>query len=117
MGIQKDYKGAIIEESLIDNCLLNDLEITGLEITKEESPSERWHIFKVRVSEEDINNLCKNINNKKWYMHFWKNKDIILCFQDKNFKFNWDDECVKSEIIKHGISLGIPKEQLAFTID
>ncbi|MDP3015173.1 MAG: hypothetical protein Q8N28_02045 [bacterium] len=117
MNIQKDYKGAIIEESLVDNRLLNNLEIINLEITTEENPAERWHIFKVHASKDDIDKLSKNINDKKWYMHFWKGKDVILCFQDKKFEFNRGDENAKKQVIDYGISIGIPREQLNFFID
>ena len=71
----KDYKGIIVEESLSDNRILNDLEITKVEISKEENPVDRWHLYTVRVSEEDIDKLAKNIK-PKWYMHFWKKRKV-----------------------------------------
>ncbi len=116
MNIQKDYKGVIIEESLIDNRQLNNLEIISLEITPEENPAERWHIFKVHASKDDIDKLSKNINDKKWYIHFWKGKDVVLLFKDRIFEFTWDNEDAKREVIKYGLSLGIPEEQLDFSI-
>ena len=117
MDIQKDYKGVIIEEGLTDNRLLNGLEIISLEITTEENPTERWHIFKIHASKDDIDKLSKNINDKKWYVHFWKGKDVILCFQNKKFEFNWGNENAKKQVIDYGLSIGIPKEQLYFSID
>lgn len=60
----KDYKGIIIEESLNDNRILNDLEIIKVKISKEENPLDRWHLYTVKVSKEDIDRLSKNIKLK-----------------------------------------------------
>ena len=35
-----------------------------LKITKEEIPSERWHLYTIKVSKNDIENLSKNIKPK-----------------------------------------------------
>ena len=48
------YKGVIIEESLADNRILNDFKIIEFRISKEENPADRWHIYTVQVSKEDI---------------------------------------------------------------
>jgi len=112
----KDYKGIIVEESLLDNRILNDLEIIKVEISKEENPEDRWHLYTVKVSEEDINKLDKNIK-PKWYMHFWKEKSVIVIFKDKRFNFSYDNKFEWAPIIDYGLSIGIPKEQLDFPID
>ena len=112
----KDYKGIIIEESLSDNRILNGLEIIKIEISKEDNPQDRWHLYTVRVSEEDINELSKNIK-PKWYMHFWKGKEVIAIFKDKKFEFNYDNKSERTPVVNYGLSLGIPKEQLDFPID
>lgn len=112
----KEYKGIIIEESLEDNRMLNDLEIIDFEISKEENSSERWHLYTVNVSKEDIENLSKNIKKGKWYMHFWKGREVIAIFKNKKFEFNFDDKSTWREVIEYGLSLGIPKEQLDFPI-
>lgn len=41
----RNYKGIIVEESLSDNRTLNDLEITRVEISKEENLQDRWHLY------------------------------------------------------------------------
>lgn len=38
------WKGSIVEESLNDNRVLNNLEVIKVRITSEDNPSERWHI-------------------------------------------------------------------------
>lgn len=111
-----EYKGIVVEESLEDNRILNDLEVVKFKITEEENPSERWHLYTVKVSKQDIEKLSKNIK-QKWYMHFWKGKNVIAIFKDKAFEFNLDDKLTWKPVINYGLSLGIPKEQLDFPID
>lgn len=110
------YKGTIIEESLTDNLILNDLEIIGFRISKDEKPADRWHLYTVMVSLDDIEKLAKNIKSK-WYMHFWENKDVIAVFYGHKFEFNHDDKFTWEPAIKYGLSMGIPREQLDFLID
>jgi hypothetical protein len=114
--VQRDYKGIIIEESLSDNRALNNLEIVGFKITKEWSPAKRWHMHTVKVSKKDIEKLSKNIK-PRWYMHFWKNKNVIAIFKGKKFEFKFDDKSSWKPAIAHGMSVKIPKEQLDFPID
>jgi hypothetical protein len=111
-----EFKGAIVEESLMDNRILNDFKIIGFRISKDENPVDRWHIYTVLVSPEEIDRLSKNIK-PKWYMHFWKGRDVVAVFKDKKFEFNYDDKSSWAPAIEHGLSLGIPKEQLDFIIN
>ena len=114
--MEKQYKGTIVEESLEDNRILNDIEIVGFRISKDENPQDRWHLYTVRVSKEEIEKLSVSIKTK-WYMHFWKDKDIIAIFKDKIFEFNYDDKATWKNAVDYGLSLGIPKEQLDFVIE
>lgn len=112
----RGYKGVVIEESLEDNRILNDLKIIGFRISKDANPADRWHLYTVRVSKEEIIKLSKNIR-QKWYMHFWRGQDVIAIFKGKKFEFNFDDKSAWKPAVEHGLSLGIPKEQLNFPID
>lgn len=114
--MEKEYKGIIVEESLEDNRILNDLEILKVRISKAENPADRWHLYTVKVSREKIEKLSKNIK-LKWYMHFWKGRDVIVIFKDKQFEFNFDDKSTWSPVLEYGKSIGIPQEQLDFPID
>ncbi|MFH1211549.1 MAG: hypothetical protein V1659_01320 [Candidatus Woesearchaeota archaeon] len=111
-----EYKGVIVEESLEDNRVLNDLEIIKFEISKEENPANRWHLYTIRVSKEEIGRLSENIK-PKWYAHFWKGRNVIAIFKGKKFEFNFDDKSSWKSVVEYGLSLGIPKEQLDFPID
>ncbi len=99
-----------------DNRILNDLEIVGVRISKTENPADRWHLYTVNVSREEIEKLSRNIK-PKWYMHFWKGRDVVAIFKDKEFDFNYDDKSTWSSVLEYGKSQGIPEEQLDFPID
>lgn len=114
--MSKEYKGIIVEESLEDNKILNSLKIIKSRVTKEENPSDRWHLHTVIVSMDEITRLSKNIK-PKWYMHFWKGRNVIAIFKNKKFEFDFDDKSTWKPVIDYGLSLGIPKKQLDFPID
>jgi hypothetical protein len=113
--MKDEYKGTIVEESLIDNRALNDLKIIGFKISKEENPADRWHLYTVSIDYKDIENLLNNIK-PKWYMHFWKDKNIIAIFKDKRFEFNYDNKESWKPAIEYGLKMGISEEQLDFLI-
>lgn len=112
-----NFTGTIVEESLEDNRILNSLKIIGFRVSKDDNPLDRWHLYKVDISKDQIQSLLEHIKPGKWYMHFWKNREVIVVFKDKIFEFNYDDKSMWSEAIKHGRSLGIPDEQLDFVIE
>ncbi|MFA7244642.1 MAG: hypothetical protein WC070_00500 [Candidatus Magasanikbacteria bacterium] len=110
------YKGTIVEESLIDNSIINDFEVINSKISNDENPANRWHLYTVSITYEAIERLSDNIK-PKWYMHFWKDKNVIVIFHGKRFEFNYDDKKSWSPAVEYGIEMGIPKEQLDFLID
>ena len=61
----KDYKGTIIEESLEDNIILNDFNVIGFKITDDIIFSERWHLYTVLVSKDEIDKLSNFIKSGK----------------------------------------------------
>ena len=113
--MEKDYIGIVVEESLTDNRVLNGLTISKVHITNQINPSDRCHMYEVAVSKEEIEELSRNIFGK-WYMHFWKDTDIIAIFNDKIFEFNYEDKDTWSEVLEYGRSLGLPEAQLDFPI-
>lgn len=115
--MEKEYKGTIVEESLEDSRILNNLDIRGFKISSDEKPEDRWHLYTVNVSKKEIENLSKYIKSGTWYMHFWKGRDIIAIFKDKVFEFNYDNRDTWKEVVEYGLSIGIPLEQLDFVIE
>ncbi len=111
------YIGTIIEESLEDNRILNDFEIVSVRITNDENPLERWHLYKVKSTKENLSKLSIDLKKGTWYAHFWdENKNIIAVFRDKVFEFNYDNKSSWAPAVEYGKSLGIPDEQLDFVI-
>ena len=114
--MDENYKGIIVEESLKDNRILNSLNIAKIQITTEENPKERWHLYTVDISEKEIYKIMNLIKNK-WYAHFWKDKTMIVIFKNKEFKFDYDNKSSWKPAVDYGLSLGIPKEQLDFVME
>jgi len=109
------YRGIIIEESLIDNRILNNMNILKLYITGNEQKSERWHLFEVEIEDNDIENISRQIYGK-WYAHFWHGTDVTAVFSNRIFKFNYLDHNTWKETLEYGKKLSIPQEQLDFPI-
>lgn len=111
------YKGTIIEESLIDNRIINELDVVKVKISQEENAAERWHLYMVSITKDEINKISRNLKSEKWYAHFWKEKDVVVVFKNKIFNFNFDKKESWKPAIEYGLSLGIPQEQLDFPVD
>ncbi len=113
----KLYKGTIVQESLIDDRILNEFRFLGFRVTNKEKPEERWHLFTVEATETVIVKLSKYIKPEKWYAHFWNGDNIIAIFSNKVFRFKFSDKSSWKEAVEYGKSIGIPGGQLDFLID
>ena len=111
------YTGTIIEESLIDNRIVNTLHIVSVHISNDANPAERWHLYTVQVTRDDIARLAPAIRPGTWYMHFWRGNDIIAVFRDATFEFKLDQKSTWQPAIDHGLAMGIPAEQLGFVVN
>jgi hypothetical protein len=114
--MNSSYKGTIVEESLVDNRILNGLEIIDFKISDDENPADRWHLYTVSVTRDDIERVSRSIKSGKWYMHFWNGNEVIAVFKDKSFEFMYDRKETWKSAVEHGRSLGIPEEQLNFVV-
>ncbi len=105
-------KGTIIENSLADKSILK-----GLEITKTYQSGD-WILHDVLITEEQAENLGQYLNDGPWYMHFWEEgkDDVSVIYKDKNFRIKYSDKTTWAYAIEHGMSRGIPEEQLDFAI-
>ena len=109
------YNGVIIEESLDDNRVINNLEIIRVKISSALKQEDRWHLYTVLISEKNIEKLSQSLKHG-WYMHFWKEQRVIAIFKDRKFEFDYNKKETWEPAIKYGLSIGIPKEQLDFPI-
>lgn len=110
------YVGIIVEESLDDNRIMNNYEVSKICITGHEKRQERWHMYEVILTKDEILELSRHIVDG-WYMHFWLERNVIAVFKDKQFEFNYDDKETWTEVLKYGRSLGISEDQLDFPIN
>jgi|TARA_Y100000310_G_scaffold170442_2_gene170624 hypothetical protein len=108
------YKGIVIEESLENRGILDSLEV--LQKPREDTPSDKWHLYTVRVSHDEIVKL-QEVLKQGWYMHFCKKRDVVVVYRDKVFEINFDDKNTWKDAVEYGRSLGVPAEQLTFPID
>lgn len=111
------YKGTIVQESLIDDRILNEFEIVKYKVTNDDDHEKRWHLISVQDTEEQINKLSANLKPGKWYAHFWSDDDVIAIFPNRIFYFKHSDKSTWVKALEFGKSLGIPKEQLDFLIE
>lgn len=110
------YSGVIVEEALDDNLLINNLAIDKVYITDHEIHQNRWHMYQVKVSLDQINELAEHVIDD-WYIHFWNGPDIIALFSgNKQFHFNYYNKETWNEVVEYGRSIGIPDDQLDFPI-
>ena len=111
------YKGTIVEESLLDNRLLNSFKINKFRISNAENPDDRWHLYEVEATPEQIDKLAKQLKPTGWYTHFWQGDNVIVVYPNKKFEIVYSDKDSWKDAIEYGQSIGIPTEQLDFKID
>ena len=106
-------KGTIVENSLEDKSILNELQI---EKTWQDGD---WILHEVLVDEKKVNEMGKYLADGPWYIHFWEpgSDKILVVFKNKMFEILNSNKSTWSDAIKYGESMGIPKEQLDFVID
>lgn len=123
-----NYRGVIIEESLLDTSILKEiriLETNVYPVTEEHKTPwlEKWTLHKVEVLEEEAEKVAEelskviNDNPSSWYADFKNEKWHYIIFPNKIFKVDLSDPVLYREAKKHGISLGIPEYQVDFVPD
>ncbi len=117
-----DFKGSIIAEGLDDPTIINGFKVYRAQITKDGIPVDyeghlgRWHIYDVECSRKEIDGLQRHVL-RGWYAHFWKQEKIIVVYNDRQFEISRKDRSTWKEAIEHGISQGIPENELGFPTD
>jgi hypothetical protein len=111
------YKRTIVEESLLDNRILNDFKINKFRISNSDKPEDRWHLYELEATAEQIDELATQLKPTGWYTHFWQDDDVIVVFPNKKFEIKYSDQNTWTDAVTYGESIGIPTEQLDFKID
>jgi hypothetical protein len=109
------WHGIIVDKSLNDEGMIDDFKILGQKVA-DDDPKDIWTLYKVEVKAHFIEDMIKRLqkNMKEgWYAHFYKNKDMIVIFNDKIFRVTPDPESWK-QILLYAKNKHLPKEQLDF---
>jgi len=106
------YTGVIIEESLGNKEIIKQLKVLNLKVTDDENPNDRWHIYTVQVTREQIVEIQQSMAEGRWYTHFIEGDEIILVYKDKMFEYKMADKVEHAKAVEYGRSIGIPEEQL-----
>lgn len=113
----RKFRGTIVQESLEDDRILNRFEHLSFRVTDDENPADRWHLFVVAGTEDEIKKLADFIKPTGWYAHFWEGDDVIAVFHNNTFMFKHSDKSTWKEAVEFGKSVGVPEEQLTFEIE
>lgn len=112
------FIGVVIEESLNDYKILNQIEISKVHICcNPNTPSTLWHIYTVSVSKEQIEIIAELLKPKGYYANFGNKDEAFVVYPQKIFAVNPHDKSTWSEAIAYGARHGIPSEQLDFSFD
>lgn len=120
-----NYQGIIIEESLGNKNVLDDLHIieTKVEpITPEHKTSwlKQWTLHTVEIPEKDGDIIAEHISHSfdaehpDWYADFKNDKNHYIVFANKVFKVDRNNPILYNNAKKYGMSIGIPEYQLDF---
>lgn len=120
-----NYTGVVIEESLEDKSVLNDVKIVETEVEpvteKHKTPwIKQWTLHTVEIRESLADSVAEKISQSldhehSWYADFKNDSFHYVIFRDKFFKVDRSKREQYGDVTKYGISLGIPDYQLDFS--
>ena len=121
-----DFQGIIIDESLVDKLVLDDVRIVSTKVelvTKNHRTPwvKQWTMHEVKVdskgAEQVAERISKALDSKhQWYADFKTDKEHYIIYRDKVFHVtNRSDKMQYEAATKYGISLGIPDYQVDFS--
>lgn len=120
-----NYRGVIIEESLKDKEILNEVRIlsTNVEQTTEKHQTphlKQWVLHMVEVDENKADEVAKRLSQvlksepNSWYADYKNEESHYIIFPGRIFKVDRKNKEQYEEATKHGLSLGIPDYQVDF---
>lgn len=111
------WRGVIIEESLEDKSLLDEVKTvlrTSAYLEKEEGRG-KFNFDKVEVEDLKLSRvlaLAKKSLKKGWYIHFCKDEKMIVVFKNISFEHKKGYNPSLDQIRRYGKSVGINEDQL-----
>ena len=120
------FKGVIIEESLEDKAILDDMKIlsTNIEPVTDEHKTpwvKQWTLHDVEVSAEKASDIAGKISTAldhehNWYADYKTDTEHYVIYRDKVFHItDRSDKKQYDEATAYGVSIGIPAYQVDFS--
>ncbi len=121
-----NYKGVIIEESLDDKSVLEEVSILDTKIEQVTNSHKtpwvtQWTLHTVEIPEDKADEIAKRISESidtshenSWYADFNNDNVHYVIFSNKVFKILLGDTAAYENARAYGVKLGIPVYQLAF---
>ncbi len=120
------FNGIIIEESLTDNSVLNDVNIISTKVEpvteKHKTPwVKQWTMHTVEIPTDKVDEVAKKISKAldkehDWYADFKTETEHFVIYTDKVFHItDRTDKKQYDEANEYGISIGIPDYQVDFS--
>ena len=120
------FQGIIIEESLTDSSVVNDVNIISTKVEpvteKHKTPwVKQWTLHTVEIPEEKAAEVADKISEKldkahNWYADFKTETEHYVIYTDKVFHItDRTDKKQYDEATAYGISIGIPDYQVDFS--
>ena len=122
-----NYQGIIVEESLEDKSVLEDVQILSTKVEnvvqKHKTPwLLQWTLHKVEILEDKAKEVAEKISKSldqghdgSWYADFKNDTHHYIVFRDKVFCIDRTSKEQYNEAKQYGLSLGIPEYQLDFS--
>jgi len=121
-----DYKGIVIEESLVDKAILGQFTITETKVepvtTAHKTPwLTQWTLHTVTIAtdqaEQAAQSLSHNLDGDSWYVDFRNRDTHYVIFPNKVFRVDRSRPEQYKAVKTYGMSRGIPAHQLTFSAE
>jgi hypothetical protein len=120
------YRGDIIEESLSDKSILENVHIVSTRTEKVTSDRKtpwlkQWTLHTIAVSENEAIPLAEKLSHcladNYWYIDYKNDTTHYVIFPNKVFKVDRSKPEQYKPVVSYGLSLNIPRYQLDFSPD
>jgi len=108
------FYGIVIEQSLADPAFAETLDV----VQRKRDPNGSWVFLLVRIASDRLFTELERIRealvgDQPWYAHFFSGEKIAVVFPEAIISMTTDAASWEAAIA-HGLTLGIPREQLDF---
>lgn len=116
-----NYKGVIIEESLLSKELLKLCQIISTRVAYDDNPKtnageSKWTLHQVEVTKQNIvkvvSQLGKNLKLPNWWADLSLEDEVYIVFHNKIFKGGNSDLAFRKQVINYAHSLNLPEGQI-----